>query len=93
MGREKRKTGSILFIFDEPTTGLHFHDISKLLKAINALVDQGHTVIVIEHNMEVIKCADWVIDLGPEGGEKKGGNILFCRHTGRDGEEAKGLYS
>lgn len=70
--------GNILFIFDEPTTGLHFHDISKLLKAINALVDVGHTVVIIEHNLEVIKCADWVIDLGPEGGEKKGGNLLFA---------------
>ena len=70
--------GNIMFIFDEPTTGLHFHDISKLLKAINALVDEGHTVIVIEHNLEIIKCADWVIDLGPEGGEKKGGNLLFA---------------
>ncbi len=68
----------ILFMFDEPTTGLHFHDISKLLKAINALVDEGHTVIVIEHNMEVIKCADWIIDLGPEGGEKNGGQLLFA---------------
>lgn len=70
-------TDHILFIFDEPTTGLHFHDISKLLKAINALVDEGHTVIVIEHNLEIIKCADWIIDLGPEGGEKNGGHLLF----------------
>ena len=69
--------GHILFIFDEPTTGLHFHDIFKLLKAINALVDVGHTVVVIEHNLEVIKCADWIIDLGPEGGEKKGGMVMF----------------
>ncbi len=69
---------NILFIFDEPTTGLHFHDISKLLKAVNALVDEGHTVVVIEHNLEVIKCADWILDLGPEGGEKKGGQLLFA---------------
>ncbi len=65
-----------VFIFDEPTTGLHFHDIQKLLKAFNALVEQGNTIIVIEHNLEIIKSADWVIDLGPEGGEK-GGNLCF----------------
>ncbi len=66
----------ILFIFDEPTTGLHFHDIRKLLIALNALVEKGHTVLVVEHNMEVIKSADWVIDLGPGGG-KEGGNLVF----------------
>lgn len=66
----------ILFIFDEPTTGLHFHDIKKLLHSINALIDQGHSVIIIEHNTEVIKSADWVIDLGPEGGNK-GGYLTF----------------
>ncbi len=68
--------GHIFFIFDEPTTGLHFHDIKKLLTAINALVEKGHTVLVVEHNMEVIKSADWVIDLGPEGGDA-GGNLVF----------------
>lgn len=68
--------GHIFFIFDEPTTGLHFHDIRKLLTAIDALVEKGHTVLVVEHNMEVIKNADWVIDLGPEGG-KDGGNLVF----------------
>ncbi|MEZ5042232.1 MAG: excinuclease ABC subunit UvrA [Saprospiraceae bacterium] len=66
----------ILFIFDEPTTGLHFHDIQKLLDALNALVEKGHTVVVVEHNMEVIKSADWVIDLGPDGG-KNGGHLVF----------------
>jgi len=65
-----------LFIFDEPTTGLHFHDISKLMDAFDALIEKGHTIIVIEHNQEVIKCADWLIDLGPEGGEA-GGYVLF----------------
>jgi len=65
-----------LFIFDEPTTGLHFHDIQKLLDALNALIAQGHTVIMIEHNIDMIKCADHIIDLGPEGGEG-GGNVLF----------------
>lgn len=66
----------ILFIFDEPTTGLHFHDIRKLLEAFQALVEKGHTVLVVEHNMEVIKSGDWVIDLGPGGG-KHGGNLIF----------------
>jgi excinuclease ABC subunit A len=77
LGKGGTKSGDhILFIFDEPTTGLHFHDIRKLLHSINALIEQGHSVIIIEHNTEVIKAADWVIDLGPEGGEK-GGNITF----------------
>lgn len=67
---------SVLFIFDEPTTGLHFHDIEKLLTAVNALIDRGHSVIIIEHNVEVIKSADWIIDLGPEGGDA-GGEVVF----------------
>lgn len=71
-----RETEKILFIFDEPTTGLHFHDIKKLLDALNALVEKGHTVLVVEHNMEVIKSADWLVDLGPEGGVN-GGNLVF----------------
>ncbi len=71
-GETKEKT---LFIFDEPTTGLHFHDINKLLSSFYALLDKGHTVVVVEHNMDVAKCADHIIDLGPEGG-KKGGNIV-----------------
>ena len=69
----KSETG--LFIFDEPTTGLHFHDIKKLLKSFNALIENGHSILVVEHNLELIKCADHVIDLGPEGGAN-GGYIL-----------------
>jgi excinuclease ABC subunit A len=82
--------GHILFIFDEPTTGLHFHDISKLLKAINALVDAGHSAVVIEHNLEIIKCADWIIDLGPEGGEKNGGQLVFAGTPEDLAKSAKG---
>ena len=73
---EKNSKDKILFIFDEPTTGLHFHDVNKLLKAFNELIEIGHTVIVIEHNMDVIKCADYLIDLGPEGGEL-GGHLIY----------------
>ena len=63
---------NVLFIFDEPTTGLHFQDIEKLLTAINALINRGHSVVIIEHNVEIIKSADWIIDLGPEGGDQGG---------------------
>jgi excinuclease ABC subunit A len=76
LGIGQNSSTPTLFIFDEPTTGLHFHDISKLLYAFNALIKQGHSLIVIEHNAEIIKCADWIIDLGPEGGTD-GGNIVF----------------
>ena len=74
IGQEKQEPS--LFIFDEPTTGLHFHDINRLLKAFNALIERGHTILVIEHNMDVIKCADHVIDMGPEGGDR-GGNVVI----------------
>jgi excinuclease ABC subunit A len=70
--------GHMLFIFDEPTTGLHFHDIKKLLASFNALIEQGHSLIVIEHNTDVIKSADWIIDLGPEAGDAGGNGICGC---------------
>ena len=88
----KKDTGNTLFILDEPTTGLHFFDIQNLMLVINSLVDRGNTVLIIEHNMDVIKCSDYIIDLGPEGGDKGGkiiaeGNpekIMKCKesHTG-----------
>jgi excinuclease ABC subunit A len=89
MSRAK-KTGT-LFIFDEPTTGLHFHDIERLLWAFNELIDQGHSVVIIEHNLEVVKCADHVIDLGPEGGDR-GGEIV-ARGTPREVAEVEGSHT
>ena len=73
----KRETGKTIYILDEPTTGLHFEDILVLLNVLNRLVDKGNTVIVIEHNLDVIKMADYIIDMGPEGG-KGGGEVLSC---------------
>jgi excinuclease ABC subunit A len=75
ISRSKRQ--NILFIFDEPTTGLHFYDVEKLLKSFDALLAKGHTIVVVEHNMDVIRAADWVIDLGPDAGDG-GGNLVFA---------------
>jgi Excinuclease ATPase subunit len=72
-----RSAQKVLFIFDEPTTGLHFHDIQKLLAAFHALIEQGHSIIVIEHNIDVIRNADWLVDLGPEAGDG-GGNLVYA---------------
>ena len=89
LGQEKQDR--TLFVFDEPTTGLHFHDIKTLLKAFNALINKGHTVVIIEHHPDVIKCADYIIDLGPEGG-KNGGNIV-CTGTPKEIAACKGSYT
>jgi excinuclease ABC subunit A len=75
----KRSTGSTLYVLDEPTTGLHFHDIAQLLEVLYKLRDQGNTIVIIEHNLDVIKTADWVVDLGPEGGA--GGGELIAAGT------------
>jgi len=75
----EEKAQPTLFIFDEPTTGLHFHDIKTLMKAFDALIERGHTIVIIEHNLDVIKCADHIIDLGPEGGDK--GGYVVCTGT------------
>jgi excinuclease ABC subunit A len=87
----KRSTGRTLYILDEPTTGLHFHDVKKLLEVLHSLVDQGNTVAVIEHNLEVIKTADWIIDIGPEGGD--GGGEIVAQGTPEDIAAAKKSYT
>ncbi|MBC7535916.1 MAG: excinuclease ABC subunit A, partial [Ferruginibacter sp.] len=90
LGKGKSQ-GHILFIFDEPTTGLHFHDIKKLLTSFNALVEQGHSIIVIEHNTDVLKSCDWIIDLGPEAGAD-GGKLVFAGKP-LDLKKVKGSYT
>ena len=87
----KSKSQKVLFIFDEPTTGLHFYDVEKLLRSFDALLSKGHSIVVVEHNPDVIRSADWVIDLGPEAGDG-GGNIVY-EGTPEDMEGCSGSYT
>ena len=90
----KRDTGKTVYILDEPTTGLHFADVQKLLDVLNRLVNLGNTVIIIEHNMDIIKNSDWIIDLGPEGGDK-GGEVIACgtpEHVAQNPKSYTGQY-
>ena len=87
----KRDTGSTLYILDEPTTGLHFHDIEQLLVVLHRLRDKGNTVVVIEHNLDVIKTADWIVDLGPEGGD--GGGQVIASGTPEDVADVKASFT
>jgi excinuclease ABC subunit A len=87
----KRSTGHTIYLLDEPTTGLHFEDVRRLLTVLSRLVDQGNTVLVIEHNLDVIKTADWLIDLGPEGGS--GGGLVIAEGTPEEVANTPGSYT
>ena len=88
---QKRSTGRTIYVLDEPTTGLHFEDIRKLLLVLQSLVDKGNTVVVIEHNLDVVKCADWVVDMGPEGGS--GGGKVVATGTPEEISKVKGSHT